>query len=322
VKAGTLLAAACLLSFSAASGAQEAASRAYIVPQTVFVGDRAVLVIPLGGHLAAAELPLPPETGNIVFHRARVESGGGEAHALVEFTAYVTGVLPLPPIEIPSGFLAGLRVEVASILEKGNGGRVLSDPAPPLAAPGTGFIVYGTVACVLLALFFLAGGTHWFRGHFRTVLESWKRRRLAASAFSLMRRLRREILKNPAPGERRMLLDFLSVEFRSFLACYTGEECRAMTARELGLMPSFAGLPAAEYAGFVRRWDEIRYSGADPGRDELLDMLADAVSFTGALEKAERQRRRNPPGGNAESKGGADRAYNADGPGGNERGSR
>ncbi|MDR1287803.1 MAG: hypothetical protein LBK08_09370 [Treponema sp.] len=308
MKYRTLLAAAFLLFFSAAPEAEEGASRVYLVPQTVFVGDRAVLVIPLGGPSEDAELSPPPDTADLVFHRMRVENRGGEAHALIEFTAYAAGVLALPPVGVPSGFLAGLRVEIASVLEKGNEGRVLSDPAPPLAAPGTGFLVYGTAASLLAALFFLAGGAYWFRRHFRIVLESWKRRRLIVSALSLMRRLRREILKNPAPGERLVLLDFLSAEFRSFLARYTGLECRAMTAGELALMPLLAEGEAAGSPGFVRRWDEARYGGAGPERDELLDMLGDAVSFTGTLEKAERVRRRKAPGGSAGRKGGAEGA--------------
>jgi hypothetical protein len=315
VKRGTLLAAAFLLFFSAAPEAEEGASRVYLVPQTVFVGDRAVLVIPLGGPSEDAELSPPSDTANLVFHRLRVESRGGEAHALIEFTAYAAGVLALPAVGIPSGLLAGLRVEIASVLEKGNEGRVLSDPAPPLAVPGTGFLVYGTAAFLLAALFFLAGGTYWFRRRFRIVLESWKRRRLVASSLSLMRRLRREILKNPAPGERVMLLDFLSAEFRSFLARYTGLECRAMTARELALMPPLAEGEAAGCAGLVRRWDEARYCGACPERDELLDMLGDAVSFTGVLEKAERRKRRKAPGGSA-GKGGTG---GADVPGAGEK---
>ncbi|MDR0602027.1 MAG: hypothetical protein LBG42_06550, partial [Treponema sp.] len=52
--------------------------------------------------------------------------------------------------------------------------------------------------------------------------------------------------------------------------------------------------------GLVRRWDEIRYGGRDPRRDELLAMVGEAMFFTGALEKAERQRRRNPSGGKAD----------------------
>ncbi|MDR0602401.1 MAG: hypothetical protein LBG42_08465, partial [Treponema sp.] len=175
-----------LFVLSPALWAQDAlASRAYLVPQTVFVGDRAALVIPVEGPPVNAELPLPPETGPLVFHRVRMEGGGGEGRVFIEFTAYAPGILALPPVEIPSGFLTGLRVEIASILEKGNEGRVLSGPAPPLAAPGTGLFIYGTAAGVLLIFFFLLGGARAFRRYSGSILESWKRRRLSAAALSL-----------------------------------------------------------------------------------------------------------------------------------------
>jgi hypothetical protein len=218
-----------------------------------------------------------------------VESRGGEGRVFIEFTAYAPGLLAFPPVEIPSGFLTGLRVEIASILEQGNEGRVLSDPAPPLAAPGTGLFIYGTAACLLLGLFFVFGGTRWFRGHFRALFEAWKKRRLSGGMLSLTRRLRREILKSPSsPGSENYgkLLDFLSLEFRSFLALYTGLECRAMTAPELGVISFPPGVPAP--GGLVRRWDERRYGSSGIKKEELLDMLEEIRLFTEALQKAER----------------------------------
>ncbi|MDR2370454.1 MAG: hypothetical protein LBD71_03145 [Treponema sp.] len=282
-----------LLFFSAALFAQDVVRTdlAYLVPQTVYVGDRAALVIPLSGAAGNAELPLPPETEDVVFHRARVESRGGEGRVFIEFTAYAPGLLAFPPVEVPTGFLTGLRVEIASILERGNEGRVLSDPAPPLAAPGTGLFIYGTAACLLLGLFFFLGGTRWFRSHFRTVLGAWKRRRLIGGMLSLTRRLRREMLKNPAPPDSESygkLFDFLSVEFRSFLALYTGLACRAMTAPELGMIALPPEVPAP--GGLVRRWDERRYGALGVKREELLDMLEEIRLFAGTLEKAERMR--------------------------------
>jgi hypothetical protein len=262
---------------------------AYLVPQTVYVGDRAALVIPLSTAGGNAELPLPPETDGVVFHRVRMESRGGEGRVFIEFTAYAPGLLAFPPVEIPSGFLTGLKVEIASILERGNEGRVLSDPAPPLAAPGTGLFIYGTAACLLLGLFFFLGGTRWFRGRFRALLDAWKKRRLIAGMLSLTRRIRREILKSsalPDSGNFGKALDFLSVEFRSFLARYTGLECRAMTAPELGVISLPPEVPAP--GGLVRRWDERRYNGQGIEKDELLAMLEEIRFFAASLEKAVR----------------------------------
>jgi hypothetical protein len=132
---------------------------------------------------------------------------------------------------------------------------------------------------------------------------------------SLIRRVQKEIRKGSG-GEQAVggsigvygtMLNFLSVRFRAFLAGYTGYACEAMTARELSFLPPDvffekpAGSGDAEVSGareaeaelsgeflgtLFRRWDDIRYGGAEIRKDQLLDMLGSLRIFVTALKTA------------------------------------
>jgi hypothetical protein len=238
----------------------------------------------------------------------RLERRGAEAELRIEFTAYTTGVIALPPVETPSGFLTDLGVEIASILEPGSTGKVLSGPLPVMAVPGTGALIYGTTGALLLGLLIFLGGTSWWRRHIGNWMERWRKRRLVSGMVSLIRRVQKEIRRGSGGniGVYGTILNFLSVKFRSFLAGYTGYACEAMTARELSLLPPdvFFEEPAAddaeasdtreaetelsgEFLGkLFRRWDDIRYSGAEIRKDQLLDMLGSLRIFVTALKTA------------------------------------
>jgi hypothetical protein len=269
-----------------------------MIPRTVFVGDRATLAVSLGAGdgraRPAVALPLPESSDVLVFHRLRLEDQGGERLALIEFTAYAPGFHSLPPVKIPSGFLTGLGVEISSILER-DGGKVLSPPAPPLAAPGTFFLAGGAAGSLFLGLFLLFGGARLFRRHFGRFRDLWERRRLFSVWRSLLRRLKREIPGTRSDGGCEKMLDILRDRFRSFLAFYTGFDCRSMTAAELMNLPRFctdSASPGGAYAGaLVKDWDYLRYSGGAVEKERLLAMVEEAWQFTGALEQAERRAR-------------------------------
>jgi hypothetical protein len=274
----------------------------YLIPQTVFVGDKASLVVPLGlvsDRDGVRELPpysiasgIPEEKAVLVIHKMRLEIRGGAGQLFIDFTAYAPGLLHLPPIVIPSRTLNDLHVEISSILEEGNEGKVLSDPAPPLAVPGTSFLIYGTIAALLILLLLILGGGLWSRTYFKGWLDRWKRRRLIASIASLERRLRRNLQKGKSQdyGE---LLTFLSGELRTFLGLFTGLNCRAMTAGELTMLPPLevtgrndSALLGGEYLGrLFRRWDNLRYSGTVIDKENIFAVLDELKQFTETLDR-------------------------------------
>ena len=312
-----------LIRVSAAAQDRGQGGRAYLIPPVVYVGDRATLVIPLAGMnadtnsvvtLDTRRIPLLPD---IDFHRVTLERRPSGSRLLIEFSAFVPGVLELPPIEIAGERFTGLRLEVSSILGSGESGMVLSGPAPPLAIPGTSFLVYGTMGGLILFLLLALWAGLWGRRRFGGWILRWKRRRLIISMWAIEKRLRRTLLKE---GKRREVLNTLSAEFRSFLSFLTGENCRAMTAGELGRLspellvmerrgdqktgadpggdnpPRYAEEPGHELSGaylggFFRRCDELRFSGSDIASGDVLAMLGDLRNFLKTLDRAERGKR-------------------------------
>ncbi|MDR2134574.1 MAG: hypothetical protein LBP27_05650 [Treponema sp.] len=298
----------------------------YLVPQTVYVGDRASLVVPLsetrdsasgprgqgddgGTTVLEGEALLPLNSGlaepdsfpALELHRIELERRPGGARLLVEFSAYAPGIFELPPFEIGGNRYAGLRVEVSSILDSGD--AVLSGPAPPLSVPGTGLLMYGTVTALVLlsalSLWVVLRGRRCFGGW----MEKAKRRRLIVSMAGIEKRIRRNIRKGNA-GDYGKILNVISSEFRAFLSFFTGEDCRAMTSAELGGLPPLAapdGVAAdaedaaalsvlsGEYlSGFFRRCDELRFGGREAAEEELFAILGDLGRFLETLDRAER----------------------------------
>jgi hypothetical protein len=296
--------------------AGETAGPSYLIPQTVFVGDRGRLVVPL----KAEFLQIPPLViqnpgflsgpENLTIHRIELDHRGGAPRLLVDFIAYAPGDFILPPIEIPVSQnpegaapirFTGLRLRVASIL---NGETlVLSPPAPSLAVPGTALVIYGTAAGLILLVLGITWYRRWGGDRLRRWGRGWRRRRLIALMENMLKRLRRDLVRAgpglPGTGE---LLGRVSGEFRDFLSLFTGINCRAMTAGE------FSDFSLRESSGedlrlsgtvlreFFHRWDRLRFSGREIPAEELLGVLGEVLAFLSQLKEDERQNRRTAAG--------------------------
>jgi hypothetical protein len=303
----------------------------YLIPQTVFVGDRARLVVPLdGAFLQVPPLvirdPVFPSPGeDLKINRIELEHRGGIPRLLIDFIAYAPGVLTLPPIEIPlsgaleassapsASFLPGyarftdLRLTVASILDGET--LVLSPPAPSLAVPGTALMIYGTVAALIVLTLGIIGGRRRFGDWLRRWGAGWRRRRLIVLLRNMLRRFKRNLLRaGPGLSGTGELLDRVSGEFRTFLSLFTGINCRAFTAGEfpgLSLLdPPGEGDPrisGSTLGDLFRRWDALRFSGKDIAGEELLSVLDELLGFLSVLEEAERRRDPRDASGSARS---------------------
>jgi hypothetical protein len=277
----------------------------YLIPQAVYVGDPAVLVIPLERPLSGEALSLPPVESlslpDLAVHRVELESRGAGGRLVIHFTAYAPGPLELPPFEIGGLFFEGIRVEIASILGSGEDAAALSPPAPPLAIPGTSLLIYGTLAGAVLIFLTVLWAFLWAPRRLEGWLKKWRRKRLILSLALMERRLRKTLTRGAGAPQRAELLNFLTGEFRSFLSLLTGENCRAMTAGELSrlsLGEALTGAAALEggfLGGFFRRCDDLRFSGADIGAEELLEILGDLKRFVEALSAPPPPE--HPPGG-------------------------
>ena len=263
---------------------------AYLIPRAVYVGDVASLILPLP-QLAARETanivlsrdsPDFPSHPDIDFHRIILELRGAGSVLIVEFSAFQTGRLELPTIKIGGENFSGLSIDIRSVLAGTGSMLELSKPAMPLTMPGTTFLVYGTLAAVIFVLISVLLLLVRGRNHINRWISIWKRKRLLAVMKATGRRLHKAMLKN---GKGREVLDILSFEFRTFLSHFFGENCRAMTARELenNLSDGFPGK-------FFRRCDEIRFSGTAVEKNDVLMMLADLKAFLETLGKTEQEK--------------------------------
>jgi hypothetical protein len=273
---------------------------AYLIPRTIFVGDRGRLVVPLGQAFTAAEAFVRsapgdlPEAPDVVITRIELENRDGSPRLFVDFIPYAPGVLSLPALKIaiPGGEpleLSGLKAAAASVLAPQE--TALSAPAPPLSAPGTGLIIYGTAAGILLVLFSGLGLSVWGRRNFAFFWERFKRRRLLRIMARFLRRLDAESLAGTtkSPGE---FLAILSGQVREFLSLFTGTDCRPLTAGEFLNFPFYPDFLCA----FFRRCDRLRFSGGGIARSDLAAAVEEVRSFIGILVQAEAERPRAAAG--------------------------
>jgi hypothetical protein len=286
----------------------------YLIPQTVYVGDRAVLAIPLDADTdlpefnfgedviwvlsgAPASPGFPKRLDGLAdpeIHRITLDSLGGNPRLLIEFTAWSPGQLELPAFEIGGVSFSGLYIEVSSILAGDKNASLLSPPAPQLAVPGSSLLIYGTIAGGILVLLVILWAGFWGRKNFGKWIQKWKRRRLIRSLSGMEKRLRRHFLKGQKENDEAMV-NYLSAEFRKFLSLFTGQDCRAMTAGELGKLPPLANddaiLTGSFLGTFFRRCDDLRFSGAKIAAGEILSLLEDLKIFTEKLDRAEKRKK-------------------------------
>jgi len=293
------------------------------------VGDPGRLVVPLGQAYAGVDPFVVeanlPETPELTIRRIELERRGGLSRLLIDFIPYVPGLITFPPLEFlspqtrPLGallpVLTDLEVQVASILSPSE--MALSDPASPLAVPGTSFLVYGTLSLVFLILFFGIGGSIWGRRHFSELWERFRRRRLLRLMIKFLQRLRQESFfeGKEKPG---YYLSLLSAELREFLSYFTGTNCRSLTSGEfldLSLGYETAGAENTDSTAFhsggeahstdpehtrllspaflcnlFSGWDTLRFNGKGVDRVEMFLALKEAGDFIAALDRAEREK--------------------------------
>jgi hypothetical protein len=278
----------------------------YSIPQTIFVGDRGRLVVPLGSAFSGSEGRIfrgpeeLPQSEDLVITQVELERRGGMSRLLIDFQAYAPGIIELPPIEIASYTFTGLELTISSILDAGPQGKVLSGPTPPLAAPGTAVMIYGTVLGILGFFLLLVLGRIWGLSRLRNLGMRFRRRRRIRAMGKILRRLRSTLLKDrsgPAGGgPEAEILGHISREFRVFLGLLCGMNCRAMVPREFLALPSLTGSPEDHDAvlsgeflcDIFYRCDTLRFSGAGIKGDEVLDILDDFKRVTDALDYRER----------------------------------
>lgn len=280
----------------------------YLIPQTIFVGDKGRLVAVLGPAFEDAEtfiLQSPAEiqrlfqqeligdaadSGDLVIDRVELEKRNNQIRLLIDFIPYVPGLLSIPPIRIRSSgpeplIAGGLELNVASILTPET--MSLAESALPMVIPGTGFIVYGAVFGLLILLFLVICGILWGRKSLYPFLDMLKRRRLLGSLERLLQQLRSDSMGND-PVKQQELFSLLAREFREFLSYFTGINCRAFTPPEFLNLPVLVSGRPDYLCGLFRNWDRLRFSGGSIDRREILKVLDELGFFISSIDKTEK----------------------------------
>ena len=273
------------------SGANPAGA-AYLIPRQIFVGDPATLVVPLpASEQNRSDIILShpsdnlPSDPNIDFHRIILERRTAGSRLMIEFTPFVSGSLKLPVIEIGEIIFDDLTITVNSLINDKTS-PILSGAASALAIPGTALMLYGSISAIivflLLVILFLVKG----RTFIKIFIEKWKRKNLFSALRKTAKRLHKDVFKG---NDKRYIIDKLSNEFRVFLSQLTGNNCRAMTAKEFEYLQVSLNLrndSDFSLVTFFRTCDDLRFSGAEISSGGLFGLLSDMKNFIIELEKA------------------------------------
>jgi hypothetical protein len=271
-------------------------SSIYIIPKNIYVGDKAVLILPLPGTVQNHDdIVLSPSSSgfplheNIDFHKITLERRTGTSRLTIEFTAFASGLMEMPPIEIGTERFSGLSFTVNSIIE-GSSHLTLSGPASSLAIPGTALLLYGTITAItvfiLLAIWFFLKGRVFFK-NWREKYKHWK-------LFNSMKLIEKRLYRNVFKGaDKRIILDKLSGQFRVFLSIMTGINCRSMTAGNFETREFEMALNNQRIVNrlnlsllgiFFNKCDELRFSGGNIDSQEIINLLDFLRNFIGTME--------------------------------------
>jgi hypothetical protein len=277
-------------------GELEGRDRPYMIPQKVYVGDHARLVVPLGPASAYGGTPEPageiPENGDLMILGLELERGGETARLNIDFAAYTTGRVEFPPLVIGPHTITGLAVEISSILEAGGEGRRLSPAVRALPVPGTVMMIYALVIGALLFIVAAALLALWLVKSRDALGRRFRRKRALRFMRKSIRRLKEELDKeNFSPRLGGELLGRLSLALRNFLSYVLGCNCLSLVPGEfsgLDFERAGDGLYVEERRGFLvsffSRSDTLRFGfGIDRGR--VASMMEEALEFIAAFEE-------------------------------------
>jgi hypothetical protein len=248
----------------------------WTIPGVIYVGDPATLILPLPAQnrdfndiILTVNSPDFPKDTDIDFHRIVLERRLNTGRLLIEFTAFEPGILEFPVIEAGGERFSGLTVTVNSVIESTGSVLELSKPASSLALPGTIMLIYVILAffilLVLLVIWFILRG----RFFIQKCIERWKYWRIFILIKNTEKYLHKLLLKGV---NKRVILDKLSDDLRSFLTFITGNNCHSLTAGEFELLPD---IYPGNIGDFFRRCDKFRFSGSEIKLEDISKLLDD-----------------------------------------------
>jgi hypothetical protein len=195
-------------------------------------------------------------------------------HALVvDFQAFRTGSIALPPLVVAGRRITGLSVRISSLLDIANDAGL--EPAlPPLAVPGTLWVVVAAVMIVLAVAALVVAATR--ARSSRMALAQSARRQYARWVTA------RALKRISATMTGRAALAAAARETRTFLDAAFGLHCRAFVPRDFGeavFPPDVAPDTGPRLERLFRRCDTLRFSGESVSDEAVAALLADIASL-------------------------------------------
>jgi hypothetical protein len=237
----------------------------YQIPQTIYVGDNGKLVYPLDGFFLNKEdalIPLDniPQNDEIVLHRIELSKG----NLIIDFQAFRTGIISLPPIRIDGEVLTDMNIKISSLIDV-MGAPELSPAETPMNAPGI-LLIIALAVLIILAFIALILFLSLYGVTFLLRINRFMQKRHATQ-------LTKKTIKKIKKRLSRKLIGFdeavaaAARELRLFLNRYCTIDCNSFVPSEFltmkldeNLMPDKKYSPKY-FCDFFTRCDVIRFSG-------------------------------------------------------------
>ncbi len=274
-------------------------NKAFQTPRSVYIGDRATMVVPIEQNelssvslsqmksgavyvLAGASKPRP----ELVIHEIRLaikKEGKAEIH--LDFSAYAPGSLSLPAIEAGAFTISGLVFNVAPSLNPDD--NTPANAAGVLMPPGVLPLVLTLLSVFIIAplglVVLLLKGKSWY-SPFLAALK----RRSASKTFKKVIKVLRERLDSKGEPASGSFMDILIPALRAYLSTCLGVDCRVWSVRDYEAAFQ-AGILPNTHAPFIQmlisRADTIRFGGITAGKNELASYLSSLEAFSARLEQ-------------------------------------
>ncbi|MHB9296715.1 hypothetical protein PilKf_02490 [Pillotina sp. SPG140] len=249
----------------------------FVIPQKVFVGDKAQLIIPYSGNQTWEQVLDLPATPEVRIHRVAANNG----RITVDFTAFRPGIVPFPPIIIPDAEpLDTLTVTIESILTAED--SLLSMPATPMLVPGTMLLFICSAVGVLVLLLAWIATTSYGKQFFDNIALVCRRYWLI---YTVKKRIN-TMLNLPSVDQN--LLNKLSIELRHFLTLWTGIDCLVLSAEEFNSL-SFSEEKYVHIGAILSdifyQCDMLRFGGVPIEQEQLGILLNLVQQLLKSLEK-------------------------------------
>jgi hypothetical protein len=273
------------VSADAQSGAEP-----YQIPQIIYIGDQGRLVYSLDGFFSNpvnGALPVDKlQAGDdIIINGLEINNG----RLIVDFQAFKTGRIMLPPIVIGAETLSGLEVTVSSLLDGPDAVTVLSPALSPLSAPGTLWIISSIIFIIIFIfavvfIFLFRGGNF-----FSSIKRKIKKARIIRKTQKAVKRLKTSLEKGTISA--RTALGGISTELRVFLDDFFNTDCRSMVPLEFLniVFPDDSGLDEKYTPEFFYRFfkncDELRFNGGAVPEETVAGVILEVESLAASIKR-------------------------------------